>query len=167
VCGAGPGGVGNQAGGLPSALQLTTQLTAAGQPRHAGTSGRDARSTHATAAPPPPQKHNNAHLCAADEAHRRQPEAVRVQRLVRGRHHVGVVAQTQVVVGAEVEHRLLALQHTCAWRVAVQPGVSGRAADGPPSAHRARCRAHVTEGTRTANPRPLPGHDLPQLPQQQ
>ena len=43
-------------------------------------------------------------LGAADEAHRRHAEAVALQRLVRGRDHLRVVGQPEVVVGAEVQH---------------------------------------------------------------
>ena len=43
-------------------------------------------------------------LRAADEAHGRQPEAVRAQRLGRRVDHRRIAGQSQVVVGAEVEH---------------------------------------------------------------
>jgi hypothetical protein len=43
-------------------------------------------------------------LGAADEAHRGDPEPVLVDAALGGRHHLGVVGQAQVVVGAQVEH---------------------------------------------------------------
>src|SRR5699024_11678928 len=43
-------------------------------------------------------------LGAADEPHRGHPEAALVQGPLRGGDDVGVVGQTQVVVGAEVQH---------------------------------------------------------------
>jgi hypothetical protein len=47
-------------------------------------------------------------LGAADEAHRRHAVAPPLERLPRGRHDLGVVGQTQVVVGAQVQHLALA-----------------------------------------------------------
>ena len=44
-------------------------------------------------------------LRAADEAHRRQPVAPAVQRLMRGGEHVRVFGQAQIIVGAEIQHR--------------------------------------------------------------
>jgi hypothetical protein len=43
-------------------------------------------------------------LRAADETHRTQAVAVGAQGLVRGRHHLRVGRQAEVVVGAQVEH---------------------------------------------------------------
>ena len=48
-------------------------------------------------------------LRAADEAHRRHAEAVVVEALLRRRDQLGVIAEAEVVVGAEVQH--LALLH--------------------------------------------------------
>ena len=42
-------------------------------------------------------------LRAADEAHRREAVAPVVERLVRGRDHLGVRRQPEVVVGAEID----------------------------------------------------------------
>jgi hypothetical protein len=44
-------------------------------------------------------------LRAADEAHAGHAEAVRIQRVLGRRDHVGMVGQAQVVVRAEVQHR--------------------------------------------------------------
>jgi hypothetical protein len=38
---------------------------------------------------------------------------MRVQGLLGCCHHIRVVAEAQVVVGTEVEHRGLAIKHTC------------------------------------------------------
>ncbi len=43
-------------------------------------------------------------LRAADEAHRREAEAVRVERVLRGRDDVRMVGEPEVVVRAEVQH---------------------------------------------------------------
>ena len=47
-------------------------------------------------------------LRAADEADRGHAEAVRVEALVRGLHHLGMVARAEVVVGAHVDDRAAA-----------------------------------------------------------
>jgi hypothetical protein len=43
-------------------------------------------------------------LRAADEAHRRHAEAVRVQRILGGLDHLRMIGQAEVIVGAEVQH---------------------------------------------------------------
>mmetsp|Transcript_27687 Transcript_27687/g.82009 ORF Transcript_27687/g.82009 Transcript_27687/m.82009 type:complete len:204 (+) Transcript_27687:281-892(+) len=51
-------------------------------------------------------------LRAANKAHGREPKAVAAQRVHRGARHLRVVAEPQVVVGAEVKQRRGALRHT-------------------------------------------------------
>ena len=82
-------------------------------------------------------------LRAADEAHRGHAEAEFVERAPGRRDDFGVMGETEVIVGAEIDHLALALRTGDADAPALRPGDQPLALGQPGGVDLAQDRSHV------------------------